>query len=209
VTAQAKRLRARRLLVTRSLVLAVVGVGSGVLAHLLAGGYLPSVLSVAASGLVATLVSLLLLRLGRRTGIALSVVAGQWSFHQAVSLGHPSQVIGHDHGQALALATESLATNSLATHSLVMSASMGAGHLLAAAVTALATVHADGVLRGFRQLLRVLSGWWVLAAERLFVDFLPPARMPRASWAPPALRHASMTGGPLGLRAPPPALIHP
>ena len=198
MTAQATQLSARRLLVTRSIILATVGVGSGALVHLLAGGVLPGVSSVVASGIIATLVSLVFLRLGRRTGIALSVVSGQWVFHQAVSLSHVTPAVGHDHGQALIVATDSLA----------MSAPMGVGHFLAAALTALATVHADAVLRGFRQLFRVLSRWWVLAGERWVVDFLPPAPMARAIWGPAAFQRAPMTGGALGTRAPPAALAH-
>lgn len=198
MTAQATRLSARRLLVNRSIILATVGVGSGVLAHLLAGGVLPGGSSVVASGIIATLVSLALLRLGRKTGIALSVVSGQWVFHQAVSLGHVAPTVGHDHGQALIVTTDSL----------VLSAPMGVGHFLAATFTALATVHADAVLRGFRRLHRVLSRWWVLTGERWFLDSLPPAPMPRGVWAPVALQRAAMTGGAFGLRAPPAALTH-
>lgn len=198
MTAQATRLNARRLLVTRSMILAGVGVGSGALAHLLAGGVLPGVSSVVASGMIATLVSFALLRLGRKTGIALSVVSGQWVFHQAVSFSHVTPTVGHDHGQALTVATDSLA----------MSAPMGVGHFLAAAFTALATVHADAVLRGVRRLHQVLSRWWVLTGERWFVDSLPPAPMPRGIWVAHALQGASMTGGAFGTRAPPAALAH-
>lgn len=134
----------RVLWVRRSIIFALVGVGSGSLAHGLAGGAFPSLAGFLPPAVFATLVSLALLWRKTATGVYLSVFLSQWIFHHTVTWAAGPIAHNHHHlPSPLPVIDDS-------------AAAMGAAHTIAALVTAFAVMTGDRAISSLVALAAVI-----------------------------------------------------
>ena len=174
----------------RAVVAAIVGTGSGALAHGLAGGSFPTLIGFVPPVVFATLVSLVMLWRYTLPGVVASVLVSQWIFHNTVSWAAGSLTHTHHHAVSTPVIDETAVV-------------MGSAHLLAAALTAGAVVGAD---RGFaavsRAGLMVWRTWlWRLLSTTPVLPVISPIPIGAGDGAWIPSRNSTPT--PRTLRGPP------
>lgn len=168
----------------------VVGVSTGLIAHVAMGGQVPGVLGILPALVASVLLGLVFLVRKTLLGTLITTTGSQYLFHQWASLGSVTPQAGHHHGEApvLALAPE-------------WASGMTFGHAIAAAVTALFVLGHHRAVTVFRKVGELLGQWVIArvpATPRLVVS--PGIRI--RSFVPPLIRQQWRSSG-VGLRAPP------
>lgn len=166
-----------------------MGVFSGAVAHALAGGALPGPIGFLPALVFSTLLALFFLKKKTLLGVSASVVAGQWVFHYTLSLLATTPVVHHHGPVPLPAAIDA--------GSIVM----GAGHGLAAALTAGAVMAAEAIWSLIGKLGRLVVRWvWQTVSPTPVVMSSGPQRVVFVSFPHWGQRH-TVSGG--GLRGPP------
>ncbi|MFZ9087915.1 MAG: hypothetical protein ACO2Z1_03440 [Pontimonas sp.] len=181
---------ARTQWVRRAAFSGLLGVSTGLVAHLAMGGDLPGLMGVLPALVASILLSLVVLVKKTFLGTIVATISGQYVFHQWSGLGGAAAT-GHVHGEIQPLVA-TLGTD----------ASMTLGHALAAAVTALFVMGSHRVRRSLQRVAELVVRLVLRAIPGTPRFFSPTARSFHAASATAPLWQAPLAGA-QSLRGPP------
>lgn len=180
----------RTLWVRRVAVSGLVGVGTGLVAHVGMGGAMPGLMGILPALVASVLLGLVFLVRKTLLGTLLATTGSQYLFHQWASLGSAAPQLAHHHGElpVLSVAPE-------------WATGMTLGHVMAAIVTAVFVVGHHRVVSVFRVIAELLGQ---LVTRRIVLS-VPSLGFPKPHTvlvSHPLIR-SQWRGSGVGLRAPP------
>jgi hypothetical protein len=181
---------ARSQWVRRAALSGLLGVSTGLVAHIATGGDVPGVMGILPALVASILLSLVLLVKKTFPGTIVATISAQYVFHQWSGLGAVASA-GHVHGEIQPLVAM-----------VGPDVSMTVGHALAAAVTTLFLLGSHRVRQSLQSVANLLVDFFLRALPGSTGIFTPAARSHPLVSAPTPMWQGALSGA-HSLRGPP------